>query len=181
MKTAIVLGLLLVVGCRSGEMPLAASVAPEAVSGQTLVDIDADSLGQVIGSHKGHALLVNVWSTWCAPCVEEIPVLIDVVRRYESRGLRLLLIAADPPALRGAALAFLEEKGAPFPSYLKTGSEDRFIQALHPDWSGSLPATLLIDARGKTQRFFSRPVDRKLLEPAIVQLLAGTTPTKDKP
>jgi thiol-disulfide isomerase/thioredoxin len=147
--------------------PAAGDDAPE-----ELTEIDAEGLGEALRAHPGRVLLVNVWSTWCEPCVEEMPELISIGARYRSQGLGLMLISADPPAQRGAALVFLRGQGAPFPSYLKTGSDDRFIRALHPEWTGSLPATLLLDDSREVKHFWERPVDLELLRPAIENALA---------
>ncbi len=139
---------------------------------EELTDVDADNLAATLRAHPGRVLLVNVWSTYCEPCVEEMPELISIGARYRAQGLGLMLISADPPAQRGAALVFLRSQGAPFPSYLKTGSEDRFIRALHDEWTGSLPATLLLDASREVKHFWERPVDLELLRPAIENALA---------
>jgi thiol-disulfide isomerase/thioredoxin len=142
---------------------------------EELTEIDADHLRGALRSHPGRVLLVNMWSTYCAPCVEEMPVLVEVGRRYESQGLGLMLISADPLSRGGAALVFLRSQGAPFPSYIKTGSDDRFIRTLHQDWSGSLPATLLLDRERRVKQFWERPVDLELLRPAIENALAESS------
>ncbi len=153
--------------------PTAPEATPEPPPApEELTEIDAESLRAALRDHPGRVLLVNVWSTWCEPCVEEMPELISIGARYRSQGLGLMLISADPPAQRGAALVFLKSQGAPFPSYLKTGSEDRFIRALHPEWSGSLPATLLLDEEREVKHFWEQPVDLDRLRPAIESALA---------
>jgi len=142
--------------------------APEEVT-----DVDADSLPRALREHPGRVLLVNVWATYCAPCVEEMPELVSVGRRYRQRGLGLMLISADQPARRGAALVFLRGQGAPFPSYIRSGPEERFNRTLEPRWSGELPATLLLDADRRVVHFWERPVDVEMLRPAIENALAA--------
>lgn len=135
------------------------------------IDVDAESLEGALRARPEPLLLVNVWSTWCAPCVEEMPAIIATARGYEPRGLGLVLIAADAPANRDAALAVLRERGAPLPSWFKRGSDDAFVRAVHPDWTGALPVTLLYDRERRVRRVWFDPVDEAALRGPIESLL----------
>ena len=136
----------------------------------------ARDLGPALRARPERALLVNVWSTWCEPCVEEMPGLIGTARSYEDRGLGLVLIATDAPASREEAEAFLITQGAPRPSWFKVGPDDPFIRALHPDWSGGLPATLLLDDQRRVAHFWEEPVSADTLREPIESLLGDTHP-----
>jgi len=139
------------------------------------VDVDAESLGPSLRAHESRYLLVNVWSTWCEPCVEEMPQLVRTAGEYEDRGLGLVLISADAPAQRDAAHDFLVAQGAPMPSWFKTGSDDAFIRALHEPWSGGLPATLLMDEQRNVVHFWEDPVTADALRGPIEDLIGGPT------
>ncbi|HYM81181.1 MAG TPA: TlpA disulfide reductase family protein, partial [Candidatus Limnocylindria bacterium] len=93
-------------------------------------------------------VLVNIWATWCAPCREEFPDLMRLNERYRDRGLRLILVSADFEDQLPLARRFLAKQGVDFPSYLKTGDDMRFINAMDSRWTGALPATLIYDGRG---------------------------------
>ena len=149
--------------------------APAAVEAPAAewVDVDAESVQHALRSHPSRHLLVNVWSTWCEPCVEEMPDLVRTARRYESRGLGLVLIAAEAPGNRDAAHRFLVAQGAPMPSWFKVGPDDAFIRALHAEWSGGLPATLLLDERRRVVHFWEDPVSAESLQVPIEALLGG--------
>jgi thiol-disulfide isomerase/thioredoxin len=137
------------------------------------IDVNAATLAAALRAERAPYLLVNVWSTWCDPCVEEMPEVIATATDYRARGLGLVLISADAPSQRDAALAFLREQRAPFPSFFKTGSDDAFIGALHPAWTGALPFTVLFDRERRAVHHWQEPVDRASLRGPIEALLEG--------
>lgn len=117
--------------------------------GELLVDAGPEKLREVITSLEGEkAVLVNVWATWCAPCIEEIPRIIKLQRAYEDR-LQVIFISADFPDARGRALEFLRERGVDWTTYFKQGGDQDFIEALSGDWSGALPFSKIIDVNGE--------------------------------
>jgi thiol-disulfide isomerase/thioredoxin len=117
------------------------------------------------------AVLVNVWATWCAPCREEFPDLLHVARDLAPRGLRLVLVSVDFPGDELVARNFLTSQGVDFPTFLRTGKDETFVQELEEQWSGAIPATFLYDASGKLVRFWegkaSYPVIKKRAQEAL--------------
>lgn len=111
------------------------------------------------------AVLVNVWATWCSPCVEEFPDLLHVARELSPKGLRLVLVSVDFPGSEDETTAFLTKQGVDFPTFARTGKDEAFVDGLEPKWSGAIPATFLYDDAGKLVRFWegkaSYPVIKK--------------------
>jgi thiol-disulfide isomerase/thioredoxin len=63
------------------------------------------------GEFDGQVVLVNFWASWCAPCVEEMPLLSGLQRQYGKRGFRVVGIAVEDPDrarafVRGMALDY---------------------------------------------------------------------------
>lgn len=154
--------------------PVVEAPAPEPAPTDFL-EVDADTVSAALREHDADVLLVNVWSTWCEPCVEELPAMIGFAREREARGLGLALIAVEAPANREAAWALLDEHDAPQPRYFQTGSQDAFIGELHEDWTGALPATLLLDRQRRVVRFWGEPVTPDDLREPVDALLGDTT------
>jgi thiol-disulfide isomerase/thioredoxin len=124
-----------------------------------------------------HATLVNVWASWCVPCREEFPALLQVARAHRADGLRLVLVSADFDDQIGAAREFLVAHGVTDTCWLKTGDDMTFINTLRPSWSGALPATLIYDANGRPTAFWEGAADSARFEKAVrAALTAGTTP-----
>jgi thiol-disulfide isomerase/thioredoxin len=139
-------------GCRGRTDAAPAAAGPTvAAAGSALPELRPATTGELraaIAAPGASAVLVNVWATWCLPCRKEFPDLLRAAAEYRGRGLRLVLVSADFEDNADAARAFLARHGVDFPSYLKTGADMEFIDALSPQWSGALPATFIYDGAG---------------------------------
>lgn len=98
----------------------------------------------------GKYRLINVWATWCGPCVREFTGLVESHHMYRRRDFEFVSISMDAPKNHDKALALLKEKMASNKNYIYDG-EDKyaFIEAVDPNWQGALPYTLLISPEGK--------------------------------
>ena len=121
--------------------------AEEAVS---LIPTDAAGLRALARNDSKKLRLVNVWATWCGPCVIEFPELVTIHRMYRGRDFEIVTVSADPPEKRDAALAFLKEKQASTRNYVfETGDPYAMIDAVDVEWQGALPHTMLVAPGGK--------------------------------
>ena len=91
---------------------------------------------------KGRVVLLNFWASWCAPCVEELPVLEQLYQRYRERGLVIVGVGIDDSAER--LLAVAERLKLTYPNYLAT---DAKVSGLYK--IGGLPESLILDAQGR--------------------------------
>ncbi|HEY6552207.1 MAG TPA: redoxin domain-containing protein [Vicinamibacteria bacterium] len=121
--------------------------AEEAVS---LTPTDAAGLRALARNESKKLRLINVWATWCGPCVIEFPDLVTIHRMYRGRDFEIVTVSADPPEKRDAALAFLREKQASTRNYVfETGDPYAMIDAVDVEWQGALPHTMLVAPGGK--------------------------------
>lgn len=85
---------------------LAVLEAPPPLPGRPLRDAaDAETN---LPAFAGEVLVVNLWATWCAPCVEEMPTLAALQRRFEGR-LRVVTVSVDGVGQRDRAIAQLAQ------------------------------------------------------------------------
>ena len=116
---------------------------------ELLKNVDAREIEEIIRSYEGDkAVLVNVWATWCAPCIEEFPDIVEIQRKYSDR-LQVIFISADFPDSRQRALAFVKKHDVDWTTYFKTGTDQEFIEALSSTWTGALPFTKIISTDGE--------------------------------
>ena len=124
-----------------------------------------------IDSSKGPLTLVHVWATWCDPCREEFPELMEVYRDQRGGGMQLILISADEPGQTEQVEQFLQQQGSPVGSLVSTELSQTFIETLSPNWSGALPASFFFDSTGKLVAEWEGKRTKKHYAETIEQLI----------
>ncbi|MFC4846950.1 TlpA family protein disulfide reductase [Hephaestia sp. GCM10023244] len=95
-----------------------------------------------LADFKGTPVLLNLWATWCAPCVAELPTL-DALAVHKGAALHVLTVSQDLEG-KAKAVPFLKDKGiAHLPAY--TDPKLEFSLA----YQANLPTTILFDADGR--------------------------------
>ncbi len=107
--------------------------------------------------------LVNLWATWCGPCLGEMPHLVEIGRQFETRGFDMITISTDSTeamektkillgrfqaAMPDLTEASVKEEGRTTNNYLFAGSTHELAEELDPKWQGTLPHTVLIAPGG---------------------------------
>ena len=128
---------------------VAVGIAQTTTSDPLLQDVTGEELQEIINSYKGEkAVLINVWATWCAPCIEEFPHIVELQREYQDE-VQVIFVSADFPDSRDRAKEFLIEQEVDWTTFFKTGKDQPFIEALSKNWSGALPFTKVLSKDGQ--------------------------------
>lgn len=88
-----------------------------------LISVSVDEWHEEIEALRGEIVVSDMWATWCSPCLERFPHMVELARHYQGRGVRFVSTCLDDPGDEQAvayARRFLEEQGATFPNYLIT-------------------------------------------------------------
>ncbi len=134
-----------------------------------LFGIDVVGVKELVANKGENLRLINVWATWCGPCIIEFPEFIDLQRIYGSRGFEVVSISMDRPEKEDKVKEFLKENQAAFANYLNISPDrDIFIDAIDPKWQGNLPFTLLIASGGEVLYSHDGIIDPLELKKAIV-------------
>ena len=112
--------------------------------------INVAGISEVLKNHSDKLRLINLWATWCGPCVAEFPDLVTINHMYRDRGMEFVSISADDPANKDKALKFLQRQQASGVNYIYAGDDKyKMIEAVDPKWDGALPYTILVEPDGK--------------------------------
>lgn len=122
----------------------------------TVEEIDEEGIRRLIRNEDSDKLrLINVWATWCGPCIIEYPEFLVLQRMYGARDFEFVSISADRLSEKEKVLDFLEEKESGVANYIFS-EEDKYalIEAVDSTWNGALPFTLLVAPGG--ERLYAR-------------------------
>jgi thiol-disulfide isomerase/thioredoxin len=134
----------------------------------TLDTVNAAGIKEVLKNNTDKLRLVNLWATWCGPCVAEFSDLVTLNHTYRDRGLEFVSISADEPARKDKALRFLKGKQSSGLNYIYTEDDKyKMIEAVDPKWDGALPYTLLVEPGGKIVYAHQGPIDAEELRKLI--------------
>jgi thiol-disulfide isomerase/thioredoxin len=112
--------------------------------------IDEAGIKELLKNNSDKIRLINVWATWCGPCVTEFPEFITINRMYGHRDFEFISISADDPSKKERVLKFLKQQQASNKNYLfNTDDKYKLIEAIDPKWQGALPYTVLVEPGGK--------------------------------
>jgi peroxiredoxin len=117
----------------------------------TLNDIDVQGIKDLIKNASSDKLrLINIWATWCGPCITEFPDLVIIDRIYRGRPFEFISISADKQAKKEDVLKFLRKQEASNKNFIFNKDDIyEMIEAVDPEWQGALPYTMLIEPGGK--------------------------------
>ena len=144
-------------GCYGGSRPpRIGSVAPD-------FTVQDSGRAVTLSEFHGQIVVLNFWATWCAPCVEEVPSLVEMQRRLKAKGVTVLAVSVDVD--ENAYRQFVRDHGV---SLLTVRDAGQKSNALYGTFK--FPETYIIDRNGVMRRKFIGAVD--WTEPEITDFLS---------
>lgn len=162
-----ILGVIILIGCGTPSTPTpapqsnaAATVNPAAIE-PTVVVGAVPRVDSLLGAVKGKWVLVNVWATWCRPCVVETPDLVALHQSLRDKPFALVGVSADFMTSPTEAEAvkkvrsFAEMHRMGYPNIIFSGSTDDLTARFQ--LSGTIPASILYNPQGEeVERWIGR-------------------------
>jgi len=140
------LALLILSGCYSGSRPPRIGTAAPDFTVQ-------DSQNKVtLSQFHGQVVVLNFWATWCAPCVEEIPSLVEMQRRMKAKGVTVLAVSVDVD--EGAYKQFVKDHNVNLMTVRDPSGKSNGLYGTF-----KFPETYVIDRNGVMRRKFIGAVD----------------------
>jgi|SRR5579885_2338932 len=131
-----------------------------------------DSGSHALNDYRGKVVLVNYWATWCAPCREEIPLLVKLQAQYAASGLQVVGIATDETSTKDVK-DYLAKMVVNYPMLMGTEDVDRMVAGFGGNLIG-LPFSLLLDRDGHVIKLTAGQLDPKDTDLMVRNALAAT-------
>jgi peroxiredoxin len=116
-----------------------------------------------LSQYRGQVVVLNFWATWCAPCVEEVPSLVEMQRRLKSKGVTVLAVSVDVD--QNAFQQFVKNHGVNLVTVRDPSGKSNQLYGTF-----RFPETYIIDRQGVMRRKFIGAVD--WTEPEITDFLS---------
>ena len=139
------------------------------VSAQDVPMIQTDQLRWWKTQTSDTVYVLNFWATWCGPCIAELPEFETLNAAYRDKNVQVVLISTDfRRNYESDVKPFVAEKQLRSRVvFLNEPRANNYINLVHPDWSGAIPATLILNNRKGYQRFFEKKLSYEDLEAAV--------------
>jgi len=146
--------------------PLAAQTVGDSALAFTLKTLDGNSVS--LSDFKGHPVVINFWASWCPPCRDEMPVLVEAYRAHKDSGLIILAVnGRDQETSLRPVRRFVAEFQMPFPVLLDEHGDLRKRYKLR-----GLPTSVFIGADGLMRGLIIGPFTPATFETRLNEILS---------
>lgn len=160
-------------GGRTLSQAARASLPSHLLNPRSVELISAEELRQLLHHYRGRVIVLNLWATWCVPCLKEFPDLSKLQDRYRDRGLTIIAVSVDEPdELETKVRPYVRDRAPTFSTYLRKENDlDAFVSVVDEGFAGILPTTYIIDRTGKIKKKLVGRKTYEELESLIMPLL----------
>lgn len=144
----------------------------------TLVSATASDVQDHLRAQEGKVRIVNFWATWCAPCVKEFPDFVKLQQDYAERGVEVTFVSVDlhpDEETERAVREFLDRMGVSGQTFIQIDNGEPFVEALAPEWGGTIPATLIFSPNGTKAAYWEGATTYEHLAEVVETILASDT------
>ena len=169
------LTILAVRSARTQTAPGQASHGASKPASADLALVDLAGYQQVLAKYRGKPLVVNFWATWCPPCRDEYPMIVELAKQFKTQGASVVGINMDDNSDMNLVRHFLARTQPGFPNYRqKPGIDlDAFYHGINPAWNGTMPQTVFYGRDGRIAGYFVGTRPRPEFEQAFRDLIAA--------
>lgn len=163
---------LLILGCHPSGSSVSSGQKPVSTPIE-LHDVTYSELDAKISELKGQVVLVDVWATFCAPCVKKFPSFVKLHETYAKDGLVCVSVSTDEADSKLKALEFLKEQKATFPNYRLSESNEKISKQLNEKYpTDAQPVMFVFNRKGEKVKQFESKAKLEEVEDFVRKLLA---------
>ena len=132
----------------------------------TLPTVDGKNLK--LSDYKGKVVVIDFWATWCGPCRRGIPDLVDLKKKYESKGLEVIGISVDQANTKAQVPSFVKNMGINYPIVYTNDQVPQLYGGIE-----YIPTSFVIGKNGNILASHQGLVSKQILESEIEKALAA--------
>ena len=142
------------------------------LSAQDIPFIKASQLETWLNADTDTIYVLNFWATWCGPCVAELPAFEKLNEKYAAQKVKIVLISTDfKRNVDSNVKPFVKRKNLHSQVvFMDESNPNTWVNLVSPEWSGAIPATLIISKRKNKRLFFEKQMDFKELEQKLLSV-----------
>jgi len=134
--------------------------------------IKLDALEERLANGGDTTYVVNLWATWCEPCVAELPYFEQLQQTHSAQPLKIILLSLDAPKNHERVVKFGEKNGLRNEVLiLDERNQQEYINRVSEKWSGAIPATLFINKTKDVRLFHEREFDFETLNKTYLSIV----------
>lgn len=139
------------------------------VCGQEVRVIKYPELLKIIDEEGTELKVINFWATWCKPCIEELGFFEELNKQSSGENLKVILVSLDfVEDLETKVKRFISRRGLKSQILLLDETDyNAFIDKVSPDWSGAIPATLIVNSVSGKKMFYEKQFKEGELQQAL--------------
>ncbi|MBI3119557.1 MAG: TlpA family protein disulfide reductase [Candidatus Hydrogenedentes bacterium] len=139
--------------------------------------VKAEEIRGLLTAARGKVVVLNLWATWCPPCVAEMPHFVEFFKEADPAKVVFISLSADDVKGMDTTLKqFQEEHCLPFNVYVMNDTLEATMAALNVELSGSLPTTVVYSKAGEVLKMWERAIKPSDLDPVLRAALAAGAP-----
>ena len=134
--------------------------------------IKLEQLQELMEAKTDHIKVINFWATWCAPCVKEMPLFEKLGQ--ERPDVKVTLVSMDldlDPNPEKVHKFVARKKLQSQVLILDETNPNEWIDKVDKNWSGALPATIIINGKTGQRKFVEKELHEGDLEKLIAEIL----------
>ena len=128
---------------------------------------------KILNQKSDTTYIVNFWATWCKPCIAELPSFEQVEQNYKGQNVRVLLISMDfAKELKTRVIPFVNQRKIKSRVWLLNEPDaNSWIDKINSEWSGAIPATLIVNNHKNKKVFFEQKLEYSRLVKELTDFL----------
>jgi thiol-disulfide isomerase/thioredoxin len=148
-------------------------IGQNSVWAQQVTMVKWPDVQKILTQKSDTTYIVNFWATWCKPCIAELPSFEQVEQNYKGQNVRVLLISMDfAKELKTRVIPFVNQRKIKSRVWLLNEPDaNSWIDKINSEWSGAIPATLIVNNHKNKKVFFEQKLEYSRLVKELTDFL----------